>query len=96
MTVDNYPENLKHAVNKYIEENPEAKIFYYDVITGTPYKDKSITQTTYRIYVLIGNKFKIFRSFTCSEPDLNFNSVSIDSMIAWEIKMCYEKSNFFH
>ena len=93
--MDNYPENLTYAVNKYLEETPEAKIFHYDQITQTPYKDKSITETTYRIYVLVGNKFKVFRYYICSEPDLGFNSVSIDSMNAWEIKMCYEKSDFF-
>jgi len=93
--MESYPKKLVDLVNGYLEEVKDAKIFHYDSYTFTPYKDKSITDTTYRIYVLVGNYFKVYRYCVSSKPEWNFDQVEVDAMIAWEIKMCYEKSGFF-
>jgi len=93
--MDNYPEKLVNLANNYLKETPHAKIFHYDVFTSNPYKDKSITDTTYRIYVLYGNYFKVYSYCISSNPEWNFDEVKVSSMIAWEIKECYEKGGFF-
>jgi len=90
-----YPEKLVEAVNKYLDAHACSKLFYFDSHTSTPYKDKSITSTTYRTYILYGNYFKVMRYTICSNPEWNYDDVAVDSMIAWEIKMCFEKSGFF-
>jgi len=92
--MESYPEKLVQTVIEYLEETKGAKIFHYDSYTGTPYKDKSITDTTYRIYVLYGNLFEVFSYTINSKPEWNFDEVSVSSMIAWEIKECYEKSGW--
>jgi len=92
--MDNYPEKLVQAINEYLEKYKGSKIFHYDFYTSTPYKDKSITQTTYRVYILYGNLFEVMGYTICSKPEWNFDEVSVSSMIAWEIKECYEKSGW--
>lgn len=94
--MNDYPEKLIQTVNKYLEENSGAKIFHYDDIISTPFKDKTVTQTTYRIYVLNLNYFKVYSYGVCSNPDyFSYDEVFCSGMVAWEIKMCMEKSGFF-
>lgn len=89
-----YPEELVKAVNEYLENNKGSKLFHYDSHTSNMYKDKSIISTTYRAYILYGNLFEVMRYTVCSKPEWNFDKVDSDSMIAWEIQVCYEKGGW--
>ena len=97
IAMKDYPEKLVNAVIEYLENHKGSEVFHYDLITSTPYKDKSITNTVYRAYIIWGNLFEVKRFTVCSNPKWsnNHNEVDSDSMIAWEIKMCFEKSGFF-
>lgn len=94
--MNDYPEKLVNAVMDYIENHKGSELLHYDFYTSTPYKDKSITSTVYRAYILFGNLFEVMRYRTCSKPEWNYDEVDSDSMIAHEIKICFEKSRFFN
>jgi len=93
--MENYPEKLVNVVNEYLKKYEGAEIFYKDCYTSTPYQNKTITDTTYKIYILWGNLFEVFSYTVCSKPEYNFKEVKNNFMIAQEIKDCYEKSGFF-
>jgi len=95
IAMENYPEKLVNAVVEYLETHKGSELFHFDFHTSTPYKDKSITSTTYRVYILYGNLFEVIRITECSNPEWNHYEVNFDSMVAWEIKICFEKSGFF-
>jgi len=95
IAMKDYPEKLVKAVIEYLEAHKGAELFHYDFHTSTPYKDKSITVTNYRAYIVWGNLFEVLRFRTCSNPEWNYDEVSSDSMIMWEIEMCYKKSGMF-
>ena len=88
---DNYPDKLVSAVNKYLKENKGSKIFHYDSYTSKPYKDKTIINTTYKVFILWGNLFEVIRYKVCSKPEWSFDDVVYDSLLTGEIKICYEK-----
>jgi len=90
-----YPQKLITAVNESLEKYKGSSLIHYDSHTSNIYIDKSISTTTYRAYILYGNLFEVIRITECSNPEWNHNEVNSDSMIAWEIKMCFEKSGFF-
>ena len=95
IAMDNYPEKLVKAANEYLENHKDSELFHYDFHTSTPYKDKSITITNYRAYIVWGNLFEVLRFRICSNQEWNHNEVTSDSMIMWEIEMCYKKSGMF-
>ena len=94
IAMENYPEKLVNSVKGYLEEHKGSKLFHYDYHTSNMYKDKSISSTNYRAYILYGNLFEVMGYTTCSKPEWNFDEVTFSSMIAWEIKVCYEKGGW--
>lgn len=93
--MEKYPEILVTAVNEYLAKYEGSKVFHYDSHASNMYIDKSIVSTNYRVYILYGNLFEVIRYTVCSKQEWNYKEVSSDSMVAWEIQMCYEKGGFF-
>jgi len=95
IAMKNYPEKLVQATIEYLEDHKGAELFHCDFHASTPYKDKSIIVTNYRTYIVWGNLFEVLRFRICSKSEWNHDEVSSDSMIMWEIEMCYKKSGMF-
>lgn len=79
------PEKLQASVESTMNRFPESKILAVQKYISTPYKDKSIIDTTYKVFILFGNLFEIFKLSTCSKEEWNDRDVEINKMIAGEI-----------
>lgn len=79
------PEKLQASVNSNLKNFPKSEILDVQKYVSTPYKDKTITDTTYKVFILYGNVFEVFRLSTCSKEEWNDRDVEINKMIAGEI-----------
>ncbi|MET1174351.1 hypothetical protein [Paenibacillus amylolyticus] len=83
--LDECPEALKTEVQSYLEHQPKAEILSVQTWTSTPYKDKTIIDTAYTVYTLVGNYFKIFSLRISTKDEYNIPTVRVNGMIAGEI-----------
>jgi hypothetical protein len=88
---NDYPEKLISVATEYLKEHEGSEIFSYESYTFNPYQDKSITSTTYRVYIIYGNLFEVMRYVVCSKPEWTYRDVNCDTMIAKEIDVCHKK-----
>ncbi|QWU14268.1 hypothetical protein SAMN04487895_101564 [Paenibacillus sophorae] len=79
------PESLQQSVNSYLNSTPNAELLAAQKYVQTPYKDKTIIDTTYKVFTLNGNYFKVFCLSTCSKEEWNDSYVSVNGMLAGEI-----------
>lgn len=79
------PEKLQASVEYNMNRFPESEILAVQKYISTPYKDKTIIDTTYKVFILFGNLFEVFRLSTCSKEEWNDRDVEINKMIAGEI-----------
>lgn len=79
------PANLQDAVNKYVGGMPEIELLSVQRLVTTPYKDKTITNTTHRVFTQHGNYFCVFKTTACSKEKWSDREVSKSCMIAGEI-----------
>lgn len=79
------PENLQESVNLYFNKTSNAELLAVQKYVTTPYKDKTIIDTTYKVFTLNGNLFRVYRLSTCSKEEWNDREVQIDGMLAGEI-----------
>lgn len=79
------PESLQQSVNSYLKSSPNAELLAVQKYVQTPYKDKTIIDTTYKVFTLHGNYFKVYRLSTCSKEEWNDRDVEINGMMAGEI-----------
>lgn len=79
------PEVLQQSIRSYIENFPNVEILSVQKRESTPYKDKSIIDTDYKVYTLRGNYFKVYRFSESSKEEWNNRDVEVSGMIAGEI-----------
>lgn len=79
------PVILQEAVEKFLKENSGKKIIYVSKRDSTPYMDKSIVSTTFRVSIQEFNLFTSFTYFASSDPDSFDLGVIKDSMNAGQI-----------
>lgn len=79
------PVLLREKVNAYLERFPEVEILSVQKIHGTPYKDKSIIDTSYKVFTLQGNYFCVYKMSVCSKSEFSDRDVTQSCMIAGEI-----------
>lgn len=86
------PEMLQEAVNKYLSLLKQIELLAVYRFTQAPYKDESITRTTYSVYACHWNYFSVFKLTVCSKPEWTDQEVSRSSMLAGEIADIVELS----
>lgn len=79
------PENLQQSINSYLSNFPKAEVLSVQKYLQTPYKDKTITDTTYKVFTLYGNLFKVYRLSICSKDEWDDREIKINKMLAGEI-----------
>lgn len=80
------PQKLQEAVVEYTNRWPEVRILEAQKFSSTPFKDKSIIDTTFRVFTIHGNYFHVFSQHQYSESQYGLlEDVSESSMIAGEI-----------
>lgn len=79
------PEALQQSISLYLEKFPAVKILSVQKWESTPYKDKSIIETDYKVFTLHGNYFSVYSLSVCSKAEWNDRDVVVSSMIAGEI-----------
>lgn len=80
------PIRLQESVNRSLEQNVGKTILSVQKWVTTPYKDKTITDTAYKVFLQYGNYFTIHQISVCSKPEWSEADVSISGMIAGEIR----------
>jgi len=86
------PDNLQQAVSAYLIKFPEVEVLSVQRWIQTPYKDKSITSTYFKVFTLHGNYFCVYKTSVCSKPEWTDEHVSESCMIAGEIAEIVELS----
>jgi hypothetical protein len=89
------PDILQDTVNKYLSEYNTSKLLCVKTIESTPYKDKSITRSSYRAYVEWANLLSVFNFTTCSKEEWTDTEVREDKMIAGDISEFIKQSWWF-
>ena len=92
------PEELKEAVAEYLERHRglEAEILATSVKETTPFTDKSLIVTTYKVYTEWTNLLSVFWFSVSSHSEFNlYRKVEHDSMIAGDIDVFLEHSSWF-
>jgi hypothetical protein len=89
------PQPLQDAVNKYLSDHESAKILVIKQLESTPYKDKTITDISYRAYLEWANLLTTIRLTVSSKEEWNLLGVSEDSMIAGDIVEFINQSWWF-
>jgi hypothetical protein len=89
------PQPLQDAVNKYLADHESAKILVIKQHETTPYKDKTITQISYRTYLEWGNLLTTLRLTVCSKEEWNVLGVTEDSMVAGDMAEFIDQSWWF-
>lgn len=77
ITIEECPQKLQEEVKKWEDRVSGAKIIAVKKRESTPYKDKSIVETTFKVYLQFGYEFLILST---SE------TVGFDSVLDGEIR----------
>lgn len=80
------PEKLQKSVADYLESMPAAEVLSVQKVQTTPYKDKTIIDTSYKVFTLVGNYFCVHKLSLSSNPEWSREEVSKSCMIAGEIQ----------
>lgn len=79
------PDFLQEKVIDYMQDRRGIEILSVQKEISTPYKDKTIIDTTYSVYTLQSNYFCIHSTSVSSKPEWNFNMIDKRCMLAGEI-----------
>lgn len=60
ITLEDCPELLQERIKKTQDNLPAARVFYVQRSDSTPYKDKRVIETSYRVFVQYGLEAAVY------------------------------------
>ena len=77
---------MQEAVNNYLSICPESAVLSAQKTQETPFMDKAIIMSTFKVFTLCRSYFTVYKMSTCSNPDYwSINEVTENSMAVGDI-----------